>query len=183
MLLSKITIVHILLLCDQSIPATKTLWKDDRCPRYWGFHCFSNWNFPPSAISCFKTAFILPGEHNEAQTSIFLCLNTMKILLAKLHWSLQEGNAKSVCFPNTFKDERDLKKGFQFICVFPLAFSSTYPPACDANVLFPLPKIAATQANWSVWPLLCWRGQGANRHENCIDLLCVQGKSGVSRTA
>lgn len=108
MLLSKITIVHIVLLCDQSIHATKTLWKDDRCPQYWGFHFFNNWNFLPSAICCFiKTTFILPVELDEAHTSILLCFSTMKILLAKLHWSLQEGNASSVWFPNTFKDKKD----------------------------------------------------------------------------
>lgn len=34
-LLSKFTVVHIVLLCDQSICVTKTLWKDARCSWYW----------------------------------------------------------------------------------------------------------------------------------------------------
>lgn len=54
MLLSTIAIVCTVLLCDQSICATKTLWKDDRCPCYWGFCFFNNWFFS-SICCCIKT--------------------------------------------------------------------------------------------------------------------------------
>lgn len=66
--------------------------------------------------------------------------------------------------------------------MFLLVLSLTSPLPYDIDVLFPLPKMAAIQASWSVQPLLCWRGQGANWHENHIDLFCVQGKSGASGT-
>lgn len=71
-----------------------------------------------------KTSFIPPVEWDETQTSVFLCLSMMKILPAKLPWSLREGSTMSIWFSNTFKDQKYFKWDFNlslnvFACPLP----------------------------------------------------------------
>lgn len=90
-LLSKFTVVHVVLLCDQSICATKTLWKDARCPWYWGFHFFENWNFLPSVYwDCFHSTCgvgwnpdfnLLVSRYNEN----LACKTPLKHMRSKCH--------------------------------------------------------------------------------------------------
>lgn len=59
-----------------------------------------------------RTSFIPLVEWDETQTSIFLCLSTMKVLLARLPWSLREGSTMSIWFSNTFRDQKYFKRDF-----------------------------------------------------------------------
>lgn len=101
----------------------------------------------------------------------------MKILLAKLGWKSTRRKCHDSMISKHLEESERLIKGISvYLCVFLLALCLTDLLAYDTSVLFPLPKIATTQAYWSVQLLLCWRSQGVNWRENPIDLLCVLGK-------
>lgn len=161
MLLSKNTIVQIVLLSDQSTCATKTLWKGDKYLRYWEYSLITG-NF----------CHLLFYSYHFHST-------------CRAQWS-PDFNLLVSHYNESLACKRILKRDFTILtntCMFLLTLFQPLHWPCGTDGLFPLPKIAAAQATWSIQLLLSRRCQGASRCENHTDWLCVQERSGVSRTA